>query len=336
MKSHEVTTPSSTTGISLAGCLQLPVGEPAALVVLLSGSGPQDRDQTIAGIPTFALLRAALARAGYASYAWDDRGVGASEGDYRSSSSAQLVADAGVVIDHLRELAASARWSDGALDLIVAGHSQGTLIGALLARQRADIDALVLLAAAGRTGRGVLLEQHRRLCQAHGIPQEIAVELERMKATCFDHLIRFPETLGPAEHQILTESIREVVRGCAAIEADDVDAVVYDLLEWEWRFLLRHPTAATLGGVACPTLVVAGERDLHIHPAADTDAVRRSLEDGACPAVEAYRIPDLDHLFGRVTADGEPSGEPAAFDPSVIEPVVSWLDRRAERPRTLG
>ncbi len=336
MPTLEITTPSSTPGVTLAGTLELPEGPARGWVLLLSGSGPQDRNQTVFSCPTFATLRAALGRAGYAAYSWDDRGVGRSSGDYLAGSSTQLVADAAAVIDYLATDPASGR--AGAvlqgLPLVVAGHSQGTLVGALLAGRRDDIDGLVLMAGPGRSGREILLQQHRRLCEAHGVPAGEAEAFARMKSACFDLLELHEETLTDGERHTLRGAVRALVLECPAVIPDDVDAVVDDLMEWEWRFLLRHPTAETLRRVPCATLVVVGGEDLHVDPVLDPEAIRGALEAGRCPSVRVEKLPGLDHIFGPAGPNRDRSAVRPAFDRAAVDAMTRWLDHTTGRLRS--
>ena len=183
--------PSSTPGVTLACAITTPRGRPAqGLVVLLSGSGPQDRNQTVAGQPSFRRLRESLAECGFATASWDDRGVGDSGGDYQASNSDQLVADALECAAALREQ------FDPALPLFLLGHSQGALVATkCVVTSPAMFNGLLLLAGAGRRGREVLLDQHRRICESEGWSEGDISSTLALKRAVFDELLRYPESL---------------------------------------------------------------------------------------------------------------------------------------------
>ena len=319
---------SSTHDVLLAGCLAEPTSGPArALLVLISGSGPQDRDESVAGQAPFRDLRRKLAARGFAAVSWDDRGVGASQGDYLTSSSKQLTDDVHTVIGTVVEELTGP-------PVVLIGHSQGALIAAEVAAHDRRVQGLALLAGAGRPGRDVLLEQHRRICEADGWSEASIEATLRMKETCFDILSRFQDTLDDEARMELRSRLEQIIvdshvlNGTVSVGAQGViEDVVDDLMEWEWRFLLGHDPAAPLRKVPCPVFAAAGALDTQINPELDLAAISRALEEGLCTHRVIELIPGLNHLFQR----GD-SGSPAeyatlgpTFDETIIEPLSVWL-----------
>lgn len=323
----------STRAVSLAGTLTSPTrGEPRGAVVLLSGSGPQDRDESIAGHRPFLVLADHLTRQGFAVLRWDDRGVGESEGDYLDSSPGELTGDAIQAADWV-----AAHFPE--LPLALVGHSQGTIVAARAASRRSEaVDAVVLLAGGGRPGREVLVDQHRRIASAEGVEEEtIAVSLE-VKQLVFDLLEDAAAQLSQVTQRepVLAElrsrlvdlfTRGETVEEFTAEEREQLDEVVDDLLEWEWRFLLTVDPVADLASVRAPVLALAGERDAQISATKDLDGIERALRGGGNERVETEVLAGLNHLFQRCSTGGtsEYAKIEQTWAPGALERVSSWL-----------
>ncbi len=189
----------SSAGVQLSGSVDCPQTASGHSVLLLSGSGPQDRDETIAGHKPFRVLSHALASAGHTVFRWDDRGVGESGGDYHASSGDQLVDD---VVAALRAATAIS----GRQRHVLVGHSQGTLIAAAAAVLQPDaIAGVVLLAGMGLAGRAALTSQFRRIYLAEGWPEEELDVALVQRSALFDVLETIDERLAADEAEAEVE-----------------------------------------------------------------------------------------------------------------------------------
>lgn len=332
----DVSFDSSTTGTTLAGTLTLPRGtEPMGVILLLSGSGPQDRDESIAGHRPFLVLADHLTRAGFAVLRWDDRGVGASGGDYLAASAEDLVADAGRAMNFVtRETAAS--------KIALVGHSQGTFIATrVAARWPGRVDALVLLAGGGRPGRQVLIDQHRRICRADGLDEatiEASVVVKERLFGILQDADREIDAGGDAP-QILTTTREALARTLLGLTedapvADEIDDeledILADLLEWEWRFLLKDDPQTYLRRVRCPVLALAGDRDTQVSARLELPAIQQALGAGGNQDVSCHAMPGLNHLFQL-----SDSGSPSEYDsiaqtwaPEALAEISRWLSNK--------
>ena len=289
-------------------------------MVLLTGSGPLDRDESIAGVRPFRVLRHELAARGFAAVSWDDRGVGESTGDYLATDDSELASDVGAVVGFIRRRLPET-------PVVLAGHSQGALIAARVADTIA-LDGLVLMAGAFRPGRQVLESQHRRICETEGWTIEDIESSLAFKRECFDVLESYHVRLDEKTDSAMRAELRRVADRWGMDEGE-ASVIVEDLAEWEWRYLLRHRGEHHLSRITCPTLLFVGDRDVQLDPVIEVDFARRQLEEGACNDVEAVVLRDLNHLF-QETSDGSLSAYPELGEPfhaRAVSTLVGWLMR---------
>ena len=326
----------NSKGVTLRGTLLSPQGvKPHGSVLLLSGSGPQDRDETVADKKCFAVLADGLANAGYIVFRWDDRGVGDSEGGYLAASASILEED----------VLAAMRAVEDTTDIsthILVGHSQGTLIATgVAARYPAKVKQLVLLGGMGLPGREVLLTQHETICRAEGWSEaDIAATLAQ-KEQLFDILAsaavgRKATTFTALERDNIIPELYTAYLGnvsLTTLSTNDQQAVkdaIEDLLEWEWRYLLGTDPADDLQKVQCSVFAMIGENDTQVDAETNLAAVRLACEAGVAESITTIALPNHNHLFQETRDSGALSeywhlGEP--FSETAHTTIISWLAR---------
>lgn len=334
-------------GIVLCGTVTRPIeSQPRGSVLLLSGSGPQDRDETVADKQCFTVLAEGLADAGYVVFRWDDRGVGASAGDYLAASAKVLEADVLAAMQAVEGVVGDDVGGGGMH--ILAGHSQGTLIASgVAARHPKKVAGLVLLGGMGLPGRDVLLAQHEDICRAEGWAEaDIATTLAQ-KERLFSVLEsattgREATAFTDAERRAIIPQLYAAYLGEVPLEtlsADDQKAVedaIEDLLEWEWRFLLGTNPADDLQKVQCPVFAMIGESDTQVDAGVNLAMVRRAGEAGAAESVTTTALPNHNHLFQETSDSGALSdywhlGEP--FSETSRNAILSWLAALPKKQR---
>ena len=177
-REEEVTYRNSTAGITLAATLTLPSGAgPFPAVVLITGSGPQDRDESLMGHRPFLVLADYLTRHGIVVLRADDRGVGKSEGSFATATSADFATDAEAGVAYLQT-----RREVSPKKIGLVGHSEGGLIAPMVAARNPAVAFIVLMAGSGVSGDEILLEQSRLIGAANGAtPQQLAQNAARMQ-----------------------------------------------------------------------------------------------------------------------------------------------------------
>ncbi|XOV84555.1 MAG: alpha/beta hydrolase family protein [bacterium] len=320
-------------GDPLCGTLEQPADSQASTaILLLSGSGPQNRNQQIAGKPTFQILSAKLARAGYAVFRWDDRGVGDSAGDYDA-------AGANGVLAGIKSALAQVIDTTRCQYQVLIGHSQGALFAAAMAATEPEcVSGLVLAGAMGRCGEPALLDQHRRICRAQGLSEEEVKATTAIKSRLFNVLMReirdpWTDTLSQTNQMQLTHTLRDILfdgEHAEHFSAQDQAAVrhtIDDLLNWEWRFLLGCDPAENLQRVHCPVLVCTGDKDIQVDALADVTALTQACRHlganfSACTPRNCNHL--FQHTFTAEQAYAQ-LGEP--FCDTATTPIITWLNQ---------
>lgn len=320
---------SSAPGVRLAGTLTIPEGASRPpVVVLVTGSGPQDRDECVAGVRAFRELADHLARNGIATLRYDDRGTAHSTGDFAAATPPDLVADAAAAVQFLR-----AREDIDPRRIGVLGHSEGGLIAAMIAARDPQIAFAVLWATPGLRLPEVGIAQTADMMRAEGAPADVVERLrkaERIVMTAF---------AAATSADDFGARIREgVQRGLSAEdrrELGDLDAWIAGKVRENWtawmRWYLSYDPQRTLASVKCPVLAVNGSLDMQVEARTNLAAIQSALAGARHPDFQIVELPKLDHLL-QVTRTGAPSHygrETSAIDSSVLETTATWIHARA-------
>ncbi len=315
---------------TLHGTLTLPAGEgPFPALVLVTGSGTQNRDEEVFGHKPFLVLADFLTRRGVAVLRYDDRSYGASREEQarlQGTTTLDLTEDALGAFDFLR--------SHGAIDsarIGIGGHSEGGTIALFAAAREPRVAFVVSLAGMFVRGAELLAEQNRAALVDAGVPQETADAygraLERLYAAWIE---RTPAELAAQRTRLLAEA----TAGEALPEPlrRNLDAVI-DAAQQPWfdRFVRLDPSeaAARLGDRPC--LALNGAKDRQVDAAQNLGRLQR-LTQGR-PAVETIRYEGLNHLFQPCTtgAVSEYAAIETTISPAVLADLAAWLQRTTQR-----
>ena len=328
----------SVPGVRLAATLTLPQGGgPFPAVVLITGSGPQDRDESIAGHRPFYVLADALTRRGIAVLRADDRGVGGSTGSVGGATTSEdFATDA---LAGVRFLAARADIRNDAIGLV--GHSEGGLV-APLAATRAVPEAralkfLVLLAGPGVPLGDILAAQQNLILGAQGAPAAMIEENARVLERLIEITIGEPDRdrAATAMRTVLTDSIATLPEGIRRAAGAQVEAQVQQMSSAWMQWMLAYDPLPALRSLEIPVLALFGERDLQVPPAQSKAPLESALRAAGHPASQVVELPGLNHLF-QAAATGAP-GEYATIEETMnataLELIGDWIvDRTAEQP----
>lgn len=327
---------NAADGVELAGTLTLPQGAgPWPAVVLVSGSGQQDRDETLMDHKPFLVLADALTRAGIAVLRYDDRGVGGSKGDPTKATSVDFSRDAEAAVDWLRQ-----RSDIDPRRVGVVGHSEGGLIAAMLAARRTDLAGIVMLAGTGVDGGRILVSQGELVLTSEGLGGAEQIRRSRVMQEAMVAAVRGaddtadPATLAAeAGVRIRAELADELAKADDAAKVQ-LDAAVIDgmghLTSPWFRFFIRHDPASDLARVTCPVLALVGGKDVQVDPALNLPAIREALAAGGNADATVEELPGLNHLFQTCTtgAVSEYDRIEETMSPAAIATVRDWLVKR--------
>jgi hypothetical protein len=295
----------------------------------VTGSGPQDRDESIMGHKPFPVIADYLARRGIAVFRYDDRGVGASTGDYGSSTTLDFAADTQAALAWL-----SKRSEVDPARVGIAGHSEGGLIAPIVASRDNTVAFIIMLAGPGMKGSDLLYLQSAAISRASGVPETQIVEVNALNAILYAAVIAPGSAAESAQRvkaiykQFLDEypGLTEAERQKAM---NDFEPQVTALAApWMRAFLTLDP-APYIAKVSVPTLALIGSVDLQVPMEENLAAIEKIfMESGHANLLSAHRLEGLNHLFQH-SATGLPSEYASieeTFSPEVMALIADWVN----------
>jgi uncharacterized protein len=331
----EVVVPNRAAGIELAGTLTEPQGAgPFPALVLVTGSGPENRDEEVFDHRPFRVIADRLTRHGFAVLRLDDRGVGRSTGSYGGALVEDFVGDARAALAFL-----AARPDVDRARIGILGHSEGGMIADLAAvpgKGVPPVAFVVMLAGPGVPGDSLIVLQTVALLEAAGQSGELvewsrAFERDLLRAVCAeadtaarrramervidDHLARAPEAW----------------RG--AIPRSSLVRQLPAMLSPAYRsFLLSDPRPA-LRRLRCPVLAMNGTKDVQVPARENLAAIAAALKPAGNPASRAIEMPGLNHLFQTAQTGllSEYGTIEETMAPAALDTLTTWLEARAAR-----
>ncbi len=331
--SESVKYSNKSGGVTLAGTLTTPKGRgrfPA--VILISGSGAQDRDETIFQHRPFLVLADALTRRGVAVLRVDDRGIGGSTGSTEKSTSEDFAGDVLSGIEFLK-----ARPDIDSKKIGLAGHSEGGLIAPMVAARSRDVAFIVLLAGTGLPGEQIMYMQGQLIAKAMGADAKALAKQEATQKKLFD-IVR-SETKPDKLEARLKETAKQMVSELTPGErkaAGDVDKIAQSQLKmvqspW-FRFFLTFDPRPTLAKVRCPVLALNGGKDLQVPPKENLAEIEKALKKGGNTRVTVKELRGLNHLFQtcKTGAVSEYAEIEETIAPAALDAITGWIDQQVK------
>jgi pimeloyl-ACP methyl ester carboxylesterase len=326
----EVTFRNGAAAIDLSGTLTMPAGPgPFPAVVLISGSGPQDRNSAIAGHRPFLVVADYLTRRGIAVLRHDDRGCNRSGGNFHSATTADFASDAAAAWEFL---ARQPRIDPRRVGLY--GHSEGGVAAPMAAARNQKVAFLVLMAGTGIPGERLARMQVEAIARSRGAGEEAVSKEVRLNEGIFG-VLKTHKDAQAAEKEMKRIAL-EALAGMSAEEKKqlneseemqmaDIKSYVAD---YDWnRFFLFYDPAVSLRRVHCPVLALNGEKDTQVDADANLPAIAKALKEGGNQNVETAKLPGLNHLF-QTAQSGHPSeyGKiEETVSPAVLQLVGDWI-----------
>ena len=321
-------------GHTLAGTLTLPPGDgPFPAAILISGSGPQDRDETLMGHKPFLVLSDHLTRNGIAVLRYDDRGTAASTGDHNTATSADFAHDAAAAVAYVKT---HTRIDADRIGLV--GHSEGGLIAPIVAAGDTELAYLVLMAGPGMPGKDLLPLQIRLIAEAGGANNETLEASSKINT----RLIHEAASLDPEAESTREELVRILEEETSQLSAETLEALEYDPAQSDalisrltnpWmHYFLNYDPVPTLRAVDIPVLSIFGGNDLQVPPEQNASLIQETLESSGNQYAKTVILPGLNHLF-QTSETGSPSEYGAieeTFAPAALEAISEWIVKVVE------
>lgn len=329
-KTEEVSYENKAAKIKLAGTLTLPKeGGPHPVVLMITGSGPQDRDESLLGHKPFMVIADYLTRRGVAVLRVDDRGVGKSTGNFQNGTTFDFADDALAGVEYLKT-----RQDIDPHRIGLCGHSEGGVIAPIVATKSKDVAFIVLMAGTGVPGEDILYMQGRLIAKAMGAGAKELDKGENIQRKMFamikaetpsKELVSKLRELYKTELGKLDDEEKKAVQKQGGMEA--VEAQIKPF-EFPWfKAFLTHDPRPVLAQVKCPVLAINGELDLQVPCKENLEAIRKALEDAGHQPHTIKSFPKLNHLFQTCTtgAPTEYGKIEETINPEVLKTIGDWI-----------
>jgi len=321
---------------SFSGTLTIPFKEgrhPA--VVMITGSGPQERNEEILGFKIFGIIADHLTKNGIAVLRYDDRNMGKSKGtDVSKSTTADFAGD---VIEAVKFLKGRNDINAGQIGLF--GHSEGGIVAPLAASKNSDIAFIVLMAGTAVRGEDVIMEQSRAIMTVNGeADSNITTSLKYSKKIMdaivnnedITQLKKELKTEFLKEYDELSEDVKKSISNREEYAEGKVEGTI-DAFSTPWmKYFLAYDPAPTFEKVKCPVLALFGELDLQVLPSQNEEPMKKALEKSGNKDYIIKLFPKANHLFQSAT-NGSPNEYgtlPKEFVEGFLDYVSGWIANR--------
>ena len=315
--------------IKLAGTLTLPKGiKNPPVVILISGSGPQNRNEELLGHQPFLVLSDHLTRKGIAVLRYDDRGIADSEGDFSTATTYDFATDVEAAVAYLKT-------RQDVLDIHkigLIGHSEGGMIAPLVASKNKDISFCVLLAGPGISGKEILLTQTRKALELAGIPENEIKISDKYSRLIYHTIANYIGEESEKEINRLLHEMKNESSGFlkAQLTNDNIEKQVKVLTApWMMEFIGFDPDLY-LSKVKCPVLAINGGKDTQVLRKLNLAGIEKSLKKAGNKDVTVMELKDLNHLFqtSKTGSVNEYAKIEETFSPVALDIISDWINKR--------
>jgi fermentation-respiration switch protein FrsA (DUF1100 family) len=314
-RDEEVSYVNHVQNVTLAATLTIPPGKgPFPGVLLITGSGPQDRDESLLEHKPFLVLSDYLTRRGIAVLRADDRGTGKSTGNFEAATTADFATDTEAGVAYLKTRSEIDPHKIG-----LVGHSEGGVIAPMVAARNPDVAFIVMMAGSGVRGDEILVAQVQAIAEASGKSHEEATkdgEKEREILTLVE---------SEKDEAVLEAKLKERMAGNVA--DGQIGSQIKAVTSPWFRYFMTYDPATALRKVTCPVLAIDGEKDMQVPAAQNLPAIRKALEQAGNKHFEVDELPGLNHLFQTAK-----TGSPAEYaqieetiSPVALDKMASWI-----------
>jgi pimeloyl-ACP methyl ester carboxylesterase len=337
-KKEEVVFHSDT--VKLAGTLTIPsTPGPHPAVVMITGSGPQNRDEELFGFKPFKLIADHFTRNGIAVLRYDDRGVGGSSGSTSQSTTADFAKDVLAAIHFLQS-----RNDINPKQIGLCGHSEGGIVAPLAASESRDVAFVICIAGTGVDGRKTILAQQEAIMRADTATEDAIRKALNVSQLAFDLALSQKDSVEVRkalrasvvdEMNAMTNDQRKAITNEEEFIRIRVEAQITSFQSPWFKFFLTYDPSPALEKVKCPVLALFGGLDLQVLAELNKNAMESALKMGGNKDYTFQVFPKADHLF-LTAATGSPSEYSKLkkeFVPGFLETMTKWILKRTTIPK---
>lgn len=331
-KQEEVVFTNPKGGNKLAGTLTAPAnGKVSKIVVLITGSGPQNRNEEIKelNLRPFLVLSDWLTRNGIAVLRYDDRGVGKSTGVFATATTADLADDAEAAVNYIHS-----RTDLKDLSIGLIGHSEGGVIAPMVASRNKVVSFICLLAGPGVPTPELMIQQAKDQIRLSGASAQdtnlMRSGLQKIYRTIHDNVGLSSSELKIKLDTLLYREARNVpprlLHGKSVDEVVKLTSAKY-VSPWLRYFILFNP-ADYLTKVKCPVLALNGTLDIQVKSTTNLAAIKSALQKAGNNNHQEIALPGLNHCFqkAKTGAVSEYSQIYETMNPKALESVSTWIN----------
>lgn len=281
--------------IELSGTLTLPLSkDKVPVVVMVSGSGPQNRDEELLGHKPFWVIADYFSRNGIAVLRYDDRGVGKSKGNFNDATTLNFSNDAEAAVKYLKTLEFIDTNKIG-----IIGHSEGGMIAPMVASRNKSVNFIVLMAGPGLTGEEILLKQSALIAKADGESEKEIKKSHKLNLSIYEIINREPDNTKAAIEirKVYDKSTKKLSKEEKKIADGQRDVMIQQITSNWFRYFLSFNPKDYLLKTHCAVLAINGGKDLQVPADEDLKAIEDYLKLANNKNYLIKKFDNLNHLF---------------------------------------
>jgi len=322
-KTEDVTFENKEAGIKLAGTLTTPNGKGKfPTVVLVSGSGPQDRDETIMGHKPFLLVADYLTKNGFAVLRYDDRGVAKSEGEFSTATIHDFASDTNAAIAFLKK-----HKHVDSKKIGILGHSEGGIVAQIIAANNKELAFIISMAGSAIAIDKLMITQKIEMERAMGVP-ELALKINERVFGEMYNVLKKDISNQEAKDEISTYLKNDPVY--KNVPEKDIQSLLNEILNKSFREFIKYNPSNNLGKITTKVLALNGEKDLQVTAKENLEGWKNGLTHNKNVTVKSY--PDLNHMFQKATTGltDEYATIETTIEPEVLQDILNWLNQNVK------
>lgn len=326
--SEEITFTNRKANITLAGTLTYPKREGKfPVVVLITGSGPQNRDEELMGHKPFLVLADYLTRQGIGVLRFDDRGMFSSKGDFKTATTVDFATDVEAAVEYLKT-----RKETDLAHIGLIGHSEGGVIAPIVASRNADINYIIMMAGTGVSGMDLLLMQAEAINKASGVSENDIQKTNEINRGAYQLVLTVSDTtqLKSELKSYAAKTFNQLPKndGTKNMTEEAYTSMLVEFIASPWMInFIKYNPANALAKTKCSVLAINGEKDLQVPSKVNLPAIEKALKEGGNNKFKTVEIKGVNHLFQECKT-GLPAEYPEieqTISPKALKVMSDWI-----------